>query len=47
MDAAAWSGWEGLGGILESGPGAVSWGPDRLDVFAMGTDSSMYHPWWG
>ncbi len=25
----------------------VSWGPNRLDVFVTGTDSGMYHKWWG
>jgi hypothetical protein len=28
-----------------SGP-AVSWGPNRLDVFVLGTDRAMYHKWW-
>jgi hypothetical protein len=43
---AGWSGWEGLGGILESPPVSVSWGPDRIDVFTMGTDSALWHRWW-
>jgi hypothetical protein len=46
LDPASWHGWEGLGGILESPPVAVSWGPNRLDVFAMGTDSALWHRWW-
>ena len=46
LDPAAWHGWEGLGGVLESPPVAVSWGPNRLDVFAMGTDSALWHRWW-
>ncbi len=25
---------------------AVSWGCDRLDAFAVGTDTSLYHKWW-
>ncbi|MFE7130354.1 Dot/Icm T4SS effector Zinc-dependent metalloprotease LegP [Streptomyces sp. NPDC057638] len=29
----------------ESGP-AVSWGPNRLDVFGVGTDSTLLHTWW-
>ncbi len=28
-----------------SGP-VVSWGPNRLDAFALGTDSALYHKWW-
>ena len=24
----------------------VAWGPNRLDIFAMGTDSALYHRWW-
>jgi Repeat of unknown function (DUF346) len=24
----------------------ASWGPDRLDVFGLGTDNSMYHQAW-
>ena len=42
----SWGGWESLGGILESPPQAVAWGPNRLDVFVVGTDSAMWHRWW-
>jgi hypothetical protein len=35
--------WESLGGILTSPPSVVSWGNNRLDVFALGTDSAC---WW-
>ncbi len=42
----SWGGWESLGGIVTSPPSAVSWGPNRLDIFAVGTDSAMYHRWW-
>ena len=41
-----WSGWEGLGGIITSTPSATSWGPDRIDVVARGTDSAAWHRWW-
>jgi hypothetical protein len=41
----AWSGWEGLGGIIQT-PHAVCWGSNRIDVFARGTDNAMYHRWW-
>lgn len=38
-------GWESLGGIITSDPAAVSWGPQRLDVFARGTDDALWHRW--
>jgi C1A family cysteine protease len=41
-----WSGWESLGGTLTSKPDAVSWGPNRIDVVARGTDSACWHRWW-
>jgi hypothetical protein len=46
LDAASWGGWESLGGLLISPPEAVSWGPNRLDVFAVGTDHALWHRWW-
>jgi Repeat of unknown function (DUF346) len=24
----------------------VAWGPNRLDVFVIGTDRALYHKWW-
>ena len=42
----SWSGWENLGGVLASDPAAVSWGPDRIDVFARGTDNALLHICW-
>ena len=41
-----WSGWHQLGGIFDDEPGAVSWGPNRIDVFVRGTNNHMYHKWW-
>ncbi|POH72342.1 hypothetical protein CVS27_15715 [Arthrobacter glacialis] len=41
-----WSGWESLGGIITSKPSAVSWGPNRIDAVARGTDSAIWHRWW-
>ena len=35
--------WEQLGGQLFSQPNVVTWGPGRLDVFALGSDSSFWH----
>jgi len=56
-DGSSWGGWESLGGILESplnGPrlatnsvDAVAWAANRLDIFGVGTDSALYHRWWG
>jgi hypothetical protein len=40
-----WSGWESLGGVLTSGPGAASWASGRIDVFVVGTDSALWHKW--
>jgi hypothetical protein len=41
-----WMDWESLGGTLTSGPGVASWGSGRLDVFARGTDSALWHIWY-
>lgn len=38
--------WQNLGGSISSPPCAVSWGPDRLDVFAIGSDAALWHRWW-
>ena len=35
------NGWEGHGGALASGPGAVSWANGRIDVFAQGPNNSI------
>ena len=53
-DGKAWQpsmgGWESLGGILQAsplgGPVAVSWHPNRLDLFTVGTDGALWHKWW-
>ena len=46
-DAALWmhdgARWTSLGGKLASAPDAASWGPDRVDVFARGTDDRLWH----
>ena len=46
LGPAAWGGWESLGGVVTSPPRAVSWGPDRLDLFALGQDHGLWHRWW-
>jgi hypothetical protein len=45
-DSATWGGWDSLGGILLSPPRATAWAADRLDVFAVGGDSGLWHKWW-
>ncbi len=37
-----WSAWESLDGVLTSGPAVSSWASGRLDVFARGTDNTLY-----
>lgn len=35
--------WRDLGGAITSDPAAVSWGPDRIDVFARSSRNSLEH----
>ncbi|KAF9521382.1 carbohydrate-binding protein [Crepidotus variabilis] len=42
MDAS----WDHLGGTFYGQPKAVSWGPNRLDVFAIGTGSALFTRTW-
>jgi hypothetical protein len=35
-----------MGGKIIGQPKVVAWGPNRLDVFVIGTDSALYHKWW-
>ncbi len=49
MNAAALAGWLGLlspPARPQPAGSVVSWGPDRLDVFAVGTDSALHHLYW-
>ncbi|WP_061249869.1 hypothetical protein [Leptospira alstonii] len=41
-------GWEDLGGqfMLDKNPTVVSWGLNRLDIFGVGINSSLYHRSW-
>src|SRR3954452_3196381 len=32
--------------LLSAGPEVVSWGPNRLDIFVVGTNHGLYHKWW-
>ena len=43
---AQWGGWESLGGIILEEPNCVSWGANRIDCLARGTDRAMWHRWW-
>jgi hypothetical protein len=46
-DGSQWlTDWQNLGGSLASAPAAVTWGPDRLDAFAVTKDGSLGHRWW-
>ncbi|MEU7480298.1 carbohydrate-binding protein [Lentzea sp. NPDC042327] len=40
---AAWSDWTGHGGQVYGTPAVTTWGPGRLDVFAVGTDYALRH----
>src|ERR1019366_4648285 len=42
-DGTQWENWEGLGGNFISVPAVTTWGPNRLDVFGIGTDKAVYH----
>ena len=43
----SWHGWESMGGNLASGPAAVSWGPNRLDIVAVdATTHRIAHLWY-
>ena len=42
----AWGGPENLGSTFTSDPDISSWGPDRLDIFAKGTDNGLWHKAW-
>ena len=38
--------YEYQGGICTTPPEVVAWGPNRLDVFVLGTDHALYHKAW-
>ncbi|HMD81521.1 MAG TPA: hypothetical protein VKE92_09465, partial [Anaerolineales bacterium] len=44
--SSGWSAWEYLGGVLTSSPAAASWGENRIDIFALGTDSQVWQYVW-
>lgn len=44
-DSNAWSAWSSISDNIpiQAEPDAVSWGSDRIDVFAWGVDGSLLH----
>ncbi|POR37065.1 Carbohydrate-binding protein [Tolypocladium paradoxum] len=40
------TGYENLGGTIYGNVTAVSWGNNRIDLFALGTDNACWHKWW-
>jgi hypothetical protein len=49
-DGARWlpskTDWEDLGGKVLGAPAAVAWGPNRLDIFVIGTNRGIFHKAW-
>ena len=41
-DGSSWGDWQNLDGMLASGPGAISLGPDHMQVFARGVDDALW-----
>ena len=41
-DGKYWYPADDLGPAIVGSPGAVAWGPDRLDVFVRGTDNQLW-----
>lgn len=49
-DGKAWTGWNGLGGIVSSSYPRVmpvAWGVNHADVFYVGADDHLWHRGWG
>jgi fibronectin type III domain protein len=44
-DGPVFGSWQPRGGVLASPPIASTWGPNRLDAFAQGTDRQLWHNW--
>lgn len=42
-DGTRWGGWETLGGVSHTTPVAVSWAPNRIDLFSQGSDSALWY----
>ena len=42
-DVSHWSDWESIGGVVIAPPAVTSFRPGRLDLFAIGTNSDVFH----
>jgi hypothetical protein len=42
----SWGSWSSRGGVLTSNATAISRGPDVIDMFAVGTNGSVYEQFW-
>ncbi len=42
-----WTGWGSMGGALTSGPAAVAWGPNRMDIVTSSESNTVTHWFWG
>jgi hypothetical protein len=42
-DGRTWTRWETIGGGIADTPAAVSWGENRIDVLALGTNGHLQH----
>jgi hypothetical protein len=40
-----WSGWENLGGVLNTGPDVSTWAEGRLDILVLGEHNQLRHKW--
>src|SRR5260370_10896892 len=51
LEAQTWHPWQSLDSGLQGPPSAVSWGPNRLDIFALDLNLNLRHQWfdgsWG
>lgn len=46
-NGSGWGDWEHIGAPITGGPGAVAWGPNRIDVVASkGPTGGVAHYWW-
>jgi hypothetical protein len=41
-DGTTWDGWQSMGGMLATGPAAVSTGAGQMQVFALGADGALW-----
>ena len=38
--------WTAFDVTIQDAPAITSWGPNRMDLFARGTDNNLYHSTW-